>query len=73
MNQFTTAQLLEKLNTSEGRKLLALMQKDGGAAFSKAAAAAKSGNYSQAQAILAPLLEGTEACDLAKSLGANLG
>ena len=73
MYQFTAAELWEKLNTPEGKKLMSLMQKDGGTAFLKAAAAAKAGNYSEAQAVLAPLLDGTEAEDLAKELGQKLG
>lgn len=73
MDQITAAQLLEKLNTPEGKKLLSLMQKDGGTAFSKAAAAAKAGKYSEAQTELAPLLNGTDAGNLAKELGKKLG
>lgn len=73
MNQITPAQLLEKLNSPEGKKLLSIMKKDGGAAFMKAADAAKNGNYSEAQAALAPLLEGTQAEELSKKLMSELG
>lgn len=73
MDQINPSQLLEKLNTPEGKRLLAMMQKDGGAAFSKAAAAAKSGNYAKAQSILSPLIEGTEAEKLASAIAEKIG
>ena len=73
MEQISPAQLLAKLNSPEGKKLLALMQKDGGSALSKAAAAANAGNYSQVQAILSPILSGTEAEKLAKTIYEQFG
>ena len=68
MDQFDTAQLLQKLRSEDGQNLLKLLKKDGGAAFSKAAVAARSGNYELANTILSPVLEGTQAEELARSL-----
>lgn len=73
MDQSTMAQLLKMLTTPEGKRLLQLMQKDGGAAFSKAAAAAKTGNYALAKSILEPILSGTDAASLAQDLSSHLG
>ena len=68
MEQFDAAQLLQKLNSAQGKQLLELLKKDGGAAFSKAAVAARSGNYELAKTILSPILKGTQAEELARSL-----
>ena len=73
MEQFDTAQFLRKLSSEEGKKLLQLLQKDGGAAFSKAAVAARSGNFELAKTILEPILNGTQAEKLARSLGNENG
>ena len=73
MEQQNISEIINKLNTPEGKQLLSLMKKDGGAAFSKAAAAVQSGDYSNAQKFLAPLLENTEAADLARKIGETNG
>ena len=70
MDQTNSAQILEKLRSPEGRKLIALMQKDG-AAFSKAAAAAKTGDYSLAKSLIEPALSGTDATKLIETMMQN--
>ena len=69
MEQQNFADIIRGLNTPEGKKLLAIMKKDGGSAFVQAAAAVKNGDYEGAKKILEPVLENTEAPELAKILG----
>ena len=71
MEQFDITNFLSKLNTPEGKSLIELMQKDGGTAFLKAAAAAKHGDYNEAKNILEPLLSGTKAEQLARKINEN--
>ena len=59
---------VQLLKSPEGQKLLQLMQKDGGAALRKAAAAAKNGDHAAVKASLEPLLQGTDAQSLAEKL-----
>lgn len=73
MEHLSPAQLQTILNSQEGKKLLEILQKDSGTALQKAAAAAKSGDYAQVQALLKPVLEGTNAADLAQRLQRKLG
>lgn len=72
MDKTEMSALKELLNSSAGNQLLALMQKDG-EAFQKAASAVRAGNYAQAQAILTPLIQNTDAQALAEKLKAKLG
>ena len=69
MEQQSISNIISKLNSPEGKRLMALMKKDGGAAFAKAAAAVKNGDYEGAQRFLAPLLEDTDAPELARKIG----
>ena len=69
MEQQNFADFIRKLNTPEGKKLLAIMKKDGGSAFQQAASAVKNGDYEKARRILQPVLENTDASELAKTLG----
>ena len=71
MERFDMENFLSKLNTSDGKTLIELMKKDGGTAFLKAAAAARSGNYSEAKSILEPLLKETGAEQLAQKITQN--
>lgn len=73
METIPSAQLMEMLKSPEGKKLLTLLQKDGGTALTKAASAVKQGDRAQAQAALAPLLEGTDAEALVKGMVERLG
>lgn len=72
MQQFDQS-VLQKLNSPEAKQLLQHMKKDGGAAFSKAAAAVKNGDYQKAKEILEPILSGTTAEALAKKLSSGHG
>lgn len=73
MELFAASELLSKLNSPEGKRLMELMNKDGGNAFKKAVAAAKAGEYQLAKSILEPLFEGTQAKELAMELGEKNG
>jgi len=73
MELITAAELLSKLNSPNGQHLISIMKKDGGKAFSKAVAAAKAGDYQLAKTIIEPLLEGTQAQELAQELGQQHG
>ena len=73
MDSISPSELLSKLNSPEGRKLLSLMQKDGGAAFRKAAVAAKAGNFDEVRTILTPLFDGTDAEALATAFCKQFG
>jgi len=68
MDRHEFADILSKLNTPDGKRLLELMNKDGGAAFVKAAAAAKSGDYRQAINLISPVINGTDAAALAQKM-----
>lgn len=72
MEQLTQQQLQRLLTSPEAAKLLSILSRDPAAA-ARAAAAAKAGDSAGARAILAPLLDGTEASQLARELGERLG
>ena len=71
MDRHEFADILSKLNTPDGKRLLELMNKDGGAAFVKAAAAAKTGDYSLAKSLIEPALSGTDATKLIETMMQN--
>lgn len=73
MEQLDLEAVKKLINSRNGKALMALLQKDGGAAFQNAAAAAGSGDYGKARQILEPLLNGTNARDLAEKLGEKYG
>lgn len=72
MEQLTKQQLQRLLTSPEAAKLLSILSRDPAVA-ARAAEAAKAGDSAGAQAILAPLLEGTGASQLAQELGERLG
>ena len=72
MEHLTQAQLQAILASPEGKQLLALLQKDSGAAFQKAADAARAGDYARVQALLKPVL-GAEGQQLAQDLEKRFG
>lgn len=72
MEQLTQQQLQRLLTSPETARLLSILSRDPAAA-ARAAAAAKAGDCTEVRAILAPLLEGTEAPQLAQELGERLG
>ena len=65
-------QLRRLLSSPEGQSLIRLLQRDGGAGLRQAAAALQAGKTEEAKAALAPLLAGTEAEALTRSLERKL-
>lgn len=57
----------------EAKKLLQMLQKDGGNALSDASEALKKGDYSKAAAMLKPLLEAPDTEILLQELSRKLG
>ena len=66
------AQIRTILASPEGQALIRLLQADGGAGLRQAAAALRSGDEAGVKAALTPLLAGTEAETLTKSLEGKL-
>ena len=58
---FTKQQLAAVLSSSEGKQLLSLLSRDGGAALSQAAQALKNGDAELAKSLVSPMLESSEA------------
>lgn len=73
MEQFTEKQLESILRAPESKQLLKLLQTSSGTALSKAAEAARAGDYAAVQQILKPTLRSIEAEALAKKLKEQLG
>lgn len=73
MEPLNQAQLQSLLGSPEAKKLIALLQADGGKKFQQAASAAKAGDYTAVQAILRPVLEGGQGEALARKLQERLG
>lgn len=65
---FTPGQLQSVLGTQEGKKLLQLLNRDGGDALRQAAAAAKNGDYETAKRIMQPLVQTPEASALLEQI-----
>ena len=65
---FSEQQMKKLVGTPEGQKLLALLSRDGGAAFRQAACAYRAGDLSQVQQTLGPLLRTPEAAELLAKL-----
>ena len=65
-------QLRQILTSPEGQTLIRLLQADGGAGLRQAAAALQAGNVEEAKVALSPLLAGTEAEALTRSLEGKL-
>lgn len=61
---FTKQQIAAVLSTAEGKELLALLSKDGGAALKACARALSSGDTQSAQNLIAPLLQSDKAREL---------
>ena len=61
---FTQADIRKVFGTDEGKKLIAYLSRDGGAALKKAAAALKKGDQAAAQQILSPMMQTEEAQNL---------
>ena len=58
---FTKQQLAAVLSSSEGKQLLSLLRREGGAALSQAALAFKNGDTELAKSIISPLMQTDEA------------
>ena len=58
---FTKQQLAAVLSSSEGKQLLSLLSRDGGAALSQAAQALRNGDTELAKSIVSPLMQSGEA------------
>ena len=65
---FTPQQLRSLIAAPEGRKLLSLLSRDGGAAFREAAAAFRAGDWAGAECAAAPLFRTPEAQELLAGL-----
>ena len=66
-------QINQLLQSPQGKQLLKLLSRDGGAAMQRAGTALKQGNTQSAQAIMAPLMEDPEVQKLLKSLEQTMG
>ena len=64
LSGFSPEQVRKVLGTKEGQQLLQLLNRDGGDALRRAAAAVKAGDYGTAQSILAPVMQTPEAARL---------
>ena len=61
---FSEADVKKALTSPEGQKLLQLLNRDGGKRLREAAEALKNGRQEEAQAILSPVMESSEASQL---------
>ena len=61
---FTQENIQKVLGTADGRKLLSLLKKDGGAALRQAGDAIRRGDHAAAEAILSPIMNSPEAREL---------
>lgn len=66
--QINQENIQKVFGTNEGRQLLALLSRDGGAALKKAAAALQRGDQAGAAAVLEPLMTTPEAQELVRRL-----
>ena len=65
---FTKQQLAAVLSSSEGKQLLSLLSRDGGAALSQAAQALRNGDTELAKSIVSPLMQSDEAQALIETI-----
>lgn len=73
MDQLKPEQLQALMGAAETKKLLALLQRDGGDAWKRATQAVRQGDYAKTQSILQPMVSGTEAAAIAQALRQKLG
>ncbi len=66
--QINQENIQKVFGTNEGRQLLSLLNRDGGAALRKAASALQRGNQTAAAAVLEPLMNTPEAQELVRKL-----
>lgn len=65
---FSESQIRAVLGSDEGKKLLSLLQQDGGERLKQAAAAVKSGDLAGAQTIMKPVMQTQEASELVEKI-----
>ena len=65
---FSESQIRAVLGSDEGKKLISLLQQDGGQRLKQAAAAVKNGDIAGAQTILKPVMQTQEASDLVQNI-----
>ena len=65
---FRPQDLARILGSAEGRRLMALLQQDGGIRLRAAIAAGSAGNTEEAKNLIAPLLDSPEARELLQKL-----
>lgn len=68
-SQISAQQLKALVSSPEGKRLLALLQRDGGENARRAAEAYQNGNAAQAQALLQDVMGSQEANDLLRKFG----
>ena len=66
--QFSESDVKKVLTTPEGKKLLQLLNRDGGKTLQQAAQALKNGQSEAAQQLLKPLMESEAATELVQKL-----
>ena len=65
---FSESQIRAVLGSDEGKKLLSLLQQDGGERLKQAATAVKSGDLAGAQTIMKPVMQTQEASELVEKI-----
>ena len=70
---FSAAEVQAVLGSEEGKKLMELLNRDGGAALRRAAQSVKSGDMAAAKAAVAPLLDSKQAQELMQSINDRAG
>lgn len=65
---FSEAEVRAVLGSQEGRQLIELLNRDGGAALRRAAESVKGGDMAAAKAAIAPLLQTQQARELMQSI-----
>lgn len=65
---FTPEQVQQVLHSPEGKQLLQLLNRDGGATLRQAAASARAGDYQTVQKLMEPLVQKPEAAALLNRL-----
>ena len=65
---FSETEIKAVLGSEEGKKLMALLNRDGGAILRQAAASIQSGDQKGAAELLSPLMQSPEAAELVKKI-----
>lgn len=73
MDQPNVPSLQKLLNSSDGKKLIEILKKDGSATLKQAAIAAQNGDHNKAYALLAPLLKDKNTEQLLDRIRSSIG